>query len=95
MDDTKNLCPPKYLLAIEADTRKIEFKMASEPLVGSLLRTLAASKAKGRFLELGTGTGLSTAWLLVFHVRIRNGGGFVGGSRGLGGFNGFPVFHGD
>ena len=64
MDDTKNICPPKCLLAIEADTRKIEFKMASEPLVGSLLRTLAASKAKGRFLELGTGTGLSTAWLL-------------------------------
>ena len=64
MDDTQNLYPPKNLLAIEADTRKLDFKMASEPLVGSLLRTLAASKAKGRFLELGTGTGLSTAWLL-------------------------------
>ena len=64
MDKTQNLHPPKSLLAIEADTRKIEFKMASEPLVGSLLRTLAASKVKGRFLELGTGTGLSTAWLL-------------------------------
>jgi len=31
---------------------------------GSLLRTLAAAKPAGRFLELGTGTGLATAWLL-------------------------------
>ncbi len=38
--------------------------MASEPLAGALLRTLAASKPAGRFLELGSGTGLSTAWLL-------------------------------
>jgi predicted O-methyltransferase YrrM len=38
--------------------------MASEPLVGAMLRTLAASKPRGRFLELGTGTGIATAWLL-------------------------------
>jgi predicted O-methyltransferase YrrM len=38
--------------------------MASEPLVGAMLRTLAASKPSGRFLELGTGTGIATAWLL-------------------------------
>lgn len=38
--------------------------MASEPLVGGLLRTLAASKPGGHFLELGTGTGIATAWLL-------------------------------
>lgn len=38
--------------------------MASEPLACSLLRTLAISKPGGRFLELGSGTGLSTAWLL-------------------------------
>lgn len=29
-----------------------------------LLATLAASKPRGRFLELGTGTGISAAWLL-------------------------------
>ena len=38
--------------------------MASDILTCSLLRTLAASKPGGRFLELGTGTGLSTSWIL-------------------------------
>ena len=38
--------------------------MSSDILTCSLLRTLAASKPSGRFLELGTGTGLATAWLL-------------------------------
>ena len=38
---------------------------ASEPKVGALLATLAASKPGGRFLELGTGTGHGTAWLLA------------------------------
>ena len=45
-------------------TKEIDFKMVSEPLVGSLLKTLAASKPGGKMLELGTGTGVSTAWLL-------------------------------
>ena len=38
--------------------------MASDILTCSLLRTLSGSKPSGRFLELGTGTGLSTAWIL-------------------------------
>ena len=38
--------------------------MASDVLTCSLLRTLAASKPSGKFLELGTGTGLATAWIL-------------------------------
>jgi predicted O-methyltransferase YrrM len=38
--------------------------MGSDQQTGSLLRTLAASKPSGSFLELGTGTGLSAAWLL-------------------------------
>lgn len=38
--------------------------MGSEPRTGALLRTLAATKPGGRFLELGTGTGIGTAWLL-------------------------------
>jgi predicted O-methyltransferase YrrM len=38
--------------------------MASDVLTCSLLRTLAASKPGGKFLELGTGTGLSASWIL-------------------------------
>ena len=38
--------------------------MASDPLTCTLLRGLAASKPGGNFLELGSGTGLSCAWLL-------------------------------
>ena len=55
---------PKSVPAIWADTRAAGFTMASDPLTCSLLRTLAASKPSARFLELGSGTGLSTAWLL-------------------------------
>ena len=39
--------------------------MGSEPRTGALLRVLAASKPSGRLLELGTGTGIATAWLLA------------------------------
>ena len=56
---------PAALDAIRRDTEAIGFTMASEPQTGSLLRTLAASKPAGRFLELGTGTGVGTVWLLA------------------------------
>jgi predicted O-methyltransferase YrrM len=59
-----NIQPPIGVSKILAKTAKHGFQMASDSLVGSLLRTLAASKPNGRLLELGTGTGLSTAWLL-------------------------------
>jgi len=55
---------PAVLDAILADTRALGFDMASESNVGGLLATLAASKPGGRLLELGTGTGHGTAWLL-------------------------------
>jgi predicted O-methyltransferase YrrM len=64
MNDLFNLDEPKIIQKIWADTRAAGFTMASEPLTCSLLRTLAATKPGGRFLELGSGTGLSTAWLL-------------------------------
>lgn len=38
--------------------------MASDLLTGCLLCTLAATKPGGNILELGTGTGVATAWLL-------------------------------
>ena len=64
MNDLKDINEPKVVPAIWADTRAAGFDMASDPLTCSLLRTLAASKPSARFLELGSGTGLSTAWLL-------------------------------
>jgi predicted O-methyltransferase YrrM len=62
-DEIKQAIPPAYR-GIAVATEKAGFTMASDPLTGSLLRTLAASKPQGRFLELGTGTGLSTSWIL-------------------------------
>jgi predicted O-methyltransferase YrrM len=64
MEDLAYLQRPAALAGIEEATRLRGFLMASEPLTGALLRTLAASKPGGRFLELGTGTGIATAWLL-------------------------------
>ncbi len=55
---------PDVLEAILSDTVALGFAMASEPKTGSLLAVLAATKPAGRLLELGTGTGLGTAWLL-------------------------------
>jgi predicted O-methyltransferase YrrM len=55
---------PKAYDDINDATKKLGFTMASEVLTCSLLRTLAASKPSAKFLELGTGTGLSTSWIL-------------------------------
>jgi predicted O-methyltransferase YrrM len=55
---------PAAFSAILAETSALGFNMVSEPNVGALLATLAASKPVGRLLELGTGTGHGTAWLL-------------------------------
>ena len=55
---------PKTYIDIDEATRICGFTMASDVLTCSLLRTLAASKQAGKFLELGTGTGLSTSWIL-------------------------------
>jgi predicted O-methyltransferase YrrM len=64
MNDLNNLHEPKSIAAINADGKSIGFTMPSEPLTCVLLRVLAASKPGGNFLELGSGTGLSTAWIL-------------------------------
>lgn len=64
MNDTQHLRTPAAIPALWQATQAIGFTMASEPLTCSLLRTLAAAKPGGRLLELGSGTGLSTAWLL-------------------------------
>ena len=55
---------PPQLEAIEEATGALGFAMASDRATGKLLRTLAAAKPGGNLLELGTGTGLATTWLL-------------------------------
>ncbi|MFW0715945.1 O-methyltransferase [Pedobacter sp. N23S346] len=55
---------PKSYNQINVATKASGFDMASDVLTCSLLRTLASSKPSGNFLELGTGTGLSTSWIL-------------------------------
>jgi predicted O-methyltransferase YrrM len=55
---------PKAYSRIDEATKLSGFTMASDVLTCSLLRTLASSKPAAKFLELGTGTGLSTAWIL-------------------------------
>jgi predicted O-methyltransferase YrrM len=55
--------PPAYETILRA-TADAGFTMASDMETCRLLRTLAMSKPGGRFLELGTGTGLSTSWIL-------------------------------
>jgi predicted O-methyltransferase YrrM len=64
MDDLRYIHQPPGLPQILERTRALNFSMASEPRTGALLRSLAASKPSGRLLELGTGTGIATAWLL-------------------------------
>ena len=56
---------PPALAGIIRDGARVGFRLASEPRTGSLLRVLAGSKPGGRLLELGTGTGIATAWLLA------------------------------
>ncbi len=55
---------PKTYNDIEEAGKISGFTMASDKLTCCLLRTLAASKPSSKFLELGTGTGLSTSWIL-------------------------------
>ncbi len=64
MNDREYLNPSAILSQIQLETQALGFQLATDSLTGSLLRTLAATKPAGRFLELGTGTGVSAAWIL-------------------------------
>jgi predicted O-methyltransferase YrrM len=65
MNDSEILRQPDAVARILRDTDAMGFNMVSEPKVGALLAVLAAAKPAGRLLELGTGTGHGTAWLLA------------------------------
>jgi len=55
---------PKYYKEIMQETLQAGFDQLSDAKLGSLLSTLVASKPHSKVLELGTGSGLSTLWLL-------------------------------
>ena len=55
--------PVQYESIVKA-TRQLPFNMNSDLYTGSLLKTLVASRRGGRLLELGTGGGLATSWIL-------------------------------
>ncbi len=61
-DDVQDF--PEKFKEIQEATNKLDFDQVSDPLLGSLLSTLVATKPNGKFLELGTGSGLSTSWML-------------------------------
>ncbi len=64
ISDFFNPTLPPAMSAIVRETAVLGFTMSSERRTGALLRTLAASRRGGRLLELGTGTGVATAWML-------------------------------
>lgn len=56
---------PPILNSLAQDAALLGFKASSEPRTGALLQVLAASKPGGKLLELGTGVGVATSWLLA------------------------------
>ena len=63
MIDSVTALPAVYNSILE-ESKKINFSMPSDLQTGSLLGTLVRSKPGGRFLEIGTGTGLSLSWIV-------------------------------
>ena len=55
---------PSVIETIDQQAALIDFQQPSDDFSGALLQVLVASKPNGRFLELGTGAGRGTAWLL-------------------------------
>lgn len=64
MNDTHIPHKPELYEAIATKSKAIGFTMPSDLYIGSLLKTLVASKPGGHFLELGTGMGFSLCWML-------------------------------
>ncbi len=55
--------PPATYSEILKQSQAIQFSMPSDLETGCLIRSLAASKPGGVFLDIGTGTGLSLSWM--------------------------------
>lgn len=65
MNDADILDIPRPYAFIKSKTEETGFSMPSDLYLGTLLKTLVTSKPAGRFLELGTGTGLSLSWIIA------------------------------
>jgi len=65
MDDDSAIQVPDRYEAILARSRAVQFQMNSDLLTGPLLPTLVVSKSDSSLLELGTGAGLGTCWILA------------------------------
>jgi predicted O-methyltransferase YrrM len=46
------------------ETEELDSRSSCDAKTGALLKTLVASKPGGKFLELGTGSGISTSWII-------------------------------
>jgi predicted O-methyltransferase YrrM len=55
---------PLIIQLIDNQANELDFKQPSDDLSGALLQVIVASKPSGNFLELGTGAGRATAWIL-------------------------------
>ena len=64
MDQSNILDYPLIYDQLLAKCAEIGFTMPSDVYIGTFLKTLIASKPKSRILELGTGIGLSLAWMV-------------------------------
>ena len=64
MNDLNILDKPKIHAELEVKSKEIGFTMPSDLYIGTLLKTLISSKPNAKFLELGTGIGLSLSWMI-------------------------------
>lgn len=60
-----HLALPPLVSQAQANAQALGFEHACSLETGRFLRTLAAGRAGGRLLELGTGVGMGAAWLLA------------------------------
>ncbi len=64
MNDSNIQDMPTIHTEIARKSVEIGFTMPSDVYIGTLLKTLISSKPAGKFLEIGTGIGLSLSWMI-------------------------------
>ncbi|UZD24146.1 class I SAM-dependent methyltransferase [Algoriphagus halophytocola] len=65
MNQNTNISKPEVYDTLLKKSEQNGFTMPSDLYIGTLLKSLVASKPCGNFLELGTGMGLSLAWMVA------------------------------